>query len=300
MRLPTPPWPSLPPAQQTRHPVPLRYEDLSQDGRLMVATLGPLYGAVAWKEMLQHAPMAAVAREQGVVPILTRLVLDGGVGPFSPALPLEVEAGYALAHSLDERGELARLHLEIWADARGPRGHAHDLIAAPGPEQQAGRVYAEHVFTRLFAPPGERKVLRLDLPDLPPVPPRRIEPVSAEVMLSLPEDAEPLDGPTVDPILALFSLGHTDSNQHVNSLVYPRLFEDAALRKLRSCGVTTALLTRHADCLYRKPFFAGEAAWVKLQVFAQGDSFGAVGAFFPEKEGPEGRPGVLVRLRFER
>jgi hypothetical protein len=300
MRLPTPPWPELPPAQQALHPVPLRYEDLAQDGRLMVSTLGPLYGAVAWRELLQKAPVSSAAREQGVVPILTRLVLDGGGGPFSPSLPLDVRAGYELSHSLDERGEVARLHLEIWAEARGPRGHAYDLLAEPGPEQHAGSVYTEHVFTRLFAPPAERKVLRLDLPGLPPIPPRRIEPLSPGAVLSLPEGAEPLDLPDIDRPLALFSLGHTDSNQHVNSLVYPRIFEDAALRKLRSCGVNTALLVRHADCIFRKPFFAGEAAWIRLQVFSLGESFGAVGAFLPESEGPEGRPSVLVRLRFER
>ncbi|MCU0653928.1 MAG: hypothetical protein MUF64_01105 [Polyangiaceae bacterium] len=296
MRLPLPPWPALPAAQQATLPVPLRYEDLAQDGRLLVSTLGPLYGAVAWRELLQKSPVAETAQGQGLVPILTRLVLDGGAGPFSPARPLDVTAGYQLAHSCDAQDQVARIHLQIWAEARGRSGHAYDLLASPGPELLAGRVYAEHVFTRLFAPATERKVLRLDLPGFPPVPPERIDPATADQLLALPEGAEPLGDDHLDPSPVLFSLGHTDSNQHVNSLVYPRLFEESVLRKLHTSGEGHQLLVRYADCMYRKPFFAGEAARVRLRAFRLGAERGAVGVFLPESEGPQGRPSVIVRM----
>jgi len=296
MRLPCPPRPPLPDDQLAERQVPLRYEDLSQDGRLLVGTLGPLYGSVVWGSLLARGPVAAAAREQGVVPILTRLTLEGEGGPFSPANPLRVAGGYDLAHSVDERGEVARVHLRIWAEVRGPTGHAYDQHGAPGAEIGAGRVFAEHVFTRLFAPPAERRVVRLDLPGLPGVPPTRCEPLAPPAMLEAPAGAEALDEPGVEPSLALFSLGHTDSNQHVNSLVYPKMFEEMALQRLRRLGLPTALLVRHADCLYRKPFFAGEAAEVRMQVFRAGEGFGVVGAFLPEGSGPGGRPSVALRL----
>ena len=116
----------------------------------------------------------------------------------------------------------------------------------------------------------------------------------------MPPGAEPLGEDLLDPVPLQFSLGHTDSNQHVNSLVYPRLFEEAALRRLAGHGVDLRLLVRHADCIFRKPFFAGERALIRLQAFRLGDLFGAVGVFLPEAEGPTGRPSVALRLSLER
>ena len=62
----------------------------------------------------------------------------------------------------------------------------------------------------------------------------------------------------MDPTPLPLGLAHTDANQHVNSLVYPRLFEEAVLRRLATLGKPTALLTRRAEVAFRKPAFAGE------------------------------------------
>src|SRR5258705_9749410 len=107
---------------------------------------------------------------------------------------------------------------------------------------EVGRCYVEHVFPKLFAPKAERKVLRLDVPGAPAVPATRHVWVPPAALLELPEGATALDAELVaDPAPAAFGLMHSDSNQHVNSLVYPRLFEDAALRRLAVHGVPTAL-----------------------------------------------------------
>lgn len=295
MYVPTPAQPALPDDQRREDDVPLRFEDIAQDGRLMVGALGPLYGAVAWKGLIDQGPMAEAARAQGMLPILTRLVMTGGGGPFRPDRPLRVAGAYDLAHSVDEAGEVARLHLRIWARARGLTGHAYDLLAASGDEQEAGHVYAEHVFTRPFAAPHERRVRSLDLPGLPPLPDTRHEPVAGRDLLGVPPDAIRL-GPDCETTFH-FSLGHTDSNQHVNSLVYPRLFEEAALRQLHAVGRPVDRLVRHADCFYRKPFFAGDEALVSLSLWAVSAGTLVTGTFHAAPHGivlPE--PNVYVRM----
>jgi hypothetical protein len=140
-----------------------------------------------------------------------------------------------------------------------------------------GRVYVEHVFTRPFAPPAERKVTRLDLRGFP----------------SVPEDARPFasaEALVADHRLTTvrqhrFGLMHTDSNQHVNSLVYPRLFEEAAAEE------EPGLLAEALELRYRKPFFAGDRAALSLAHLAGGV---ALGAFAP----PEAdRPSATVSMR---
>jgi hypothetical protein len=74
-----------------------------------------------------------------------------------------------------------------------------------------------------------------------------------------PDGADLLDAEYhPDPVVTAFGLDHTDSNQHVNSLVYPRLFAEAALRRLAELERPRRLLIRALDIAYRKPSFAGD------------------------------------------
>ncbi len=73
------------------------------------------------------------------------------------------------------------------ASTFGPRPPGGRALAV------AGRVFAEHVLTRLFAPAGERKVTRLDLPSMPAVPPDVVAWRTPAAILDLPEGAEPIE-----------------------------------------------------------------------------------------------------------
>jgi len=151
-----------------------------------------------------------------------------------------------------------------------------------------GQVFTEHVFTRPFGPPESRKVLRLpDVFGFPGgVPPTRVAWRNAEDLGRMPDDAAPLDAePFLDPTGIVFGLGHTDSNQHVNSLVYPRLFEEAALRRFAALGCGSRLLARGAEIGFRKPFFAGDHARIALRAYRRGERLGAVGSFLAEAGG---------------
>ncbi|WP_437797677.1 hypothetical protein [Sorangium sp. So ce693] len=276
--------PCVPEQQQATAVMHLRFEDVSQTGRVMLDALPHGLGPAVWVKLLQASPVEALMVTQGIVPILTRLIIEGGEGPIATREPLQLQGRYQLAHTEDATSQVNRLILAMWLSASGRRSRTYGP-PPPGAGEpiQVGRVFAEHVFTRPFAAPEARKVLRFESPDLPAVPPERYDFRSPAALMGLPEGAEPLDAePTLDPIPVAFGLDHTDGNQHVNSLVYPRLFAEAALRRLSAQGHSTAVLARRVEIAYRKPCFAGTQARILLRTFTLGGALGALGAFVPD------------------
>lgn len=264
--------------QRSSGPVALRYEDIVQDGRLALAALTQGFGQVVWPSLIRDEAAESVLR-RGIIPILSRMVLEGGEGPLSFYEPLVADGVWHLARVVGPDGGTERILLNYWSTLRGPSGFTLAGRAPAGaPIITAGRAYAEHVFTRLFAPPGERRVTTLDIPGRPAVPPgtwprRRFEDVRR------PEAAVPLGEAARASVR--FGLCHTDPNQHVNSLVYPRLFEDLAVHVLPTNG-----FARRVELSWRKPFFAGEDATILLQPWRLGEDLGASGAFV-DGEGSE-------------
>ncbi|WP_437676005.1 hypothetical protein [Sorangium sp. So ce131] len=299
--------PSVPEHQQAAAVMHLRFEDVSQNGHVMLDALPYGLGPALWAKLIRTSPIAELASAQGVIPILTRCIIEGGEGPIAARDPLELRGLYQLAHTEDAAAEVSRLVLCMWLTATGRRGRTYGP-PPPGAGEPipVGRVFAEHVFTRPFAAPGDRKVLRFEHPGLPAVPPDRYTWRSPEALMGLPEGAEPLDAePTLDPISVAFGLDHTDGNQHVNSLVYPRLFAEAALRQLAAYGRSTALLARKVEIAYRKPCFAGMRARILVRTFELGGALGALGAFVPDPPeesaggAPDARAYCYIRALFE-
>jgi hypothetical protein len=274
----------------------LRYEDVSQDGRLMLLALPHAIGDVVWRTQLIHHPVTRVAHA-GILPILSRFVVEGGSGPVSVRWPLEAHGCFQLAHTASDDGAVNRIVLNMWTSLIGPIGRTN----GPPPEHagepvHVGRVFAEHVFTRPFAPPESRKVLALEAEGLPRVPPDRYSWRPTDALLALPHAARPLDEALVpDEAPVAFGLNHTDSNQHVNSLVYPRLFQDAALRRFATHGRSTKLLAQRLEIAYRKPCFAGDRARIVLRAYEDGERLGAIGAFL--LDGSD-RPACTIHMSF--
>jgi hypothetical protein len=236
-----------------------RYEDISQDGRLQLTSLFPAIGGL-WKS-LGSTGILEELRTKMILPIMQRLIIQGEPGPFSVNVPIECTGTWRVAREAD--GD--RLFLDMWLEARAP--HASTLGPSPPTDAEqvlVGRVYVEHVFTRPFAPPPERKVTRLDVRGLPAVPEDARVFSSAEALIAKHRLATVREH--------RFGLMHTDSNQHVNSLVYPRLFEEALAVE------EPTLLAEAVELRYRKPFFAGDRAVLSLAKVASGI---AVAAFTP-------------------
>jgi hypothetical protein len=291
----------LPPEQQAHGPVSLRYEDVALDGRLMLDAIPHGLGEVMWQSVIAHHPMRAKLIQEGIVPILTRIVVEGLDSPIAVGRPLEGSGAFQLAHTVDELDAVNRIVLNMWVDVHGKRGLTYGPPPARAGESiHVGRVFAEHVFTRLFAPKEQRKVLSLAGVTEPAVPPARHASRNLDELVLLPDDAVALDHELLPDAVALcLGTSHTDSNQHVNSLVYPRFFEEAALRRFDAHGLCTAVMSRFVEMAFRKPSFAGDRVRVALRTFEWRGMLGAVGVLLDDRTG-DPRPRAIGRMLFQR
>jgi acyl-CoA thioesterase FadM len=215
---------------------------------------------------------------------------------------VEGEGSYQLAHTVDPDGAVDRLMLFMWGRLIAPRGRSYDPQPPDaGHPVVAGRVFAEHVFTRPFAPAAERKVRALDAGGRPFVPEARADLRAPETVLALPDGAEPLDtAPVPDDAPTVLGLDHTDSNQHVNSLVYPRLVIEAALRRFHALGRgSSPLLARGLEIAFRRPCFAGERVRVVSRAFAWGDRLGVTATITADGDPAGSRPRCTARVVFD-
>jgi hypothetical protein len=279
----------------------LRFEDITQDGRLVLDAIPNALDPTLWRGVLAHDPAAQACLARGIVPILTRFVLEGTPGPFSPYAAADAQAAYRTARVG------SGFVVDMWAEVLATPGRTYG--AAPPSEARAlaGRVYAEHVLTRPFAPPGERRVTALDFEGAPVV--RESRPALSPIaeIARVPGAARALEpAMRLDPLLVTFGLVHTDGNRHVNSLAYLRLFEEAALRRFADLGRKELVLSRHLEIAYRKPCFAGQRTRVALRAFELGERLGIAGVLVDAADVPTeealdaARPHAFVRILFER
>jgi hypothetical protein len=238
---------------------------------------------------------------QGVAPILARLRMEGGKGPFSAHAAVEADGTYRYARADD-----GRFMLDMASTLYARTGRTYGDGGTSGEKVVAGRLFAEHVLTRLFAPEGQRRVLDLDFPGAPPIADSREALPPVESIASLPPGATPLEPEMQpDPVPLVFGVLHTDSNRHVNSLAYLRVFEEAALRRFVAVGRSAAVLARSVDIAYRKPCFAGQSVRIAQQAYESEGRLGVVAtiAVLPEDAGGRKlapvRPHAYVRMEFE-
>jgi acyl-CoA thioesterase FadM len=297
-----PPEPDVPSDQRAQGRVLLRFEDVSQDGRLLLEALPTALGEI-WRGLADRRPRA-LGRTRGVVPILSRVIVEGGEGPVAVGGPAEAKGLYELSHTVGSDGQIDRIVLGMWAEVTSVAGSTMGPKPADaGRPLVAGHVFAEHVFTRPFGPPGERKVRALELDGRTVVPEARYAWREPATLLDLPAGAAPLDAELVaDTAPTVIGLDHTDGNQHVNSLIYPRLLLEAALRRFAAHGRSRPpLLSRAAEIAYRKPSFAGEAVRVATRAFTLGADLGVVAVVVADEEAAAplaGKPRVYARMRF--
>ena len=269
-----------------------RYEDITQDGRLVLTALMPGLGEAIWRSLISKLPATKVLRSQGIVPILSRMIAVGEDRPVSVDVPIRYTGSFRYAR---ERGG-ERIFANMWLEAHAPIASTFGPLPGPdAPLALVGRVFAEHVVTRPFAPPGERKVTRLDVPGLPPIPEDEHLFETAEQLV------ESAGGALESAGEFQFGMMHTDSNQHVNSLVYPRVFEEHAVRRFMldaAAPTKQALLARALDIRWRRPFFAGDRAKIAMRfadpAAAAGWKLSAVGAF----QGDAAKPSTTLKMCF--
>jgi hypothetical protein len=288
---PAPPMPAFAPGQSAVTTAYPRFEDVAQDGRLMPLSLPWVLGGL-WREVLVDNTAQRAAIQQGILPILTRLTLISTGQAVRVDRQVESRAGYELAHSKTPAGDVARIYMNVWAEVRGTVGKLSRQGSAP-PNELAlgGTLFAEHTFTRLLGPPDQRSVTRFEVEGYPTVPEAHYAAPAPATAQDLPEGATWLDELAPDSADYAFTLDHTDSNQHVNSLTYIRIFLDAVYRRLAAAKHPGRLRSRAVDIAYRKPSFAGDRVRSALRLFQRGDELGAAGTI----AGDDGKPRCYVR-----
>lgn len=292
--------PAPPSAAAATGKVTLRFEDVTQDGRVVLEALPTALEPTIWRGVLTRDLAAQACLAHGVVPILTRFVLEGTAGPFSPYAAVDAEAAYRMARV--EAGFV----VDMWAELLAPPGRAYGPAPSSETRARVGRVYAEHVLTRPFAAPGERRVTALDFPGAPDVRESRPALPPMASIARVPATAQALEPAfRLDPLIVTFGVVHTDGNLHVNSLAYLRVFEEAALRRFADLGRRELVLSRRLEIAYRKPCFAGQQLRVALRAFDEGGRLGVAGVLVDAGDAAtdEGlgtaRPHSFVRIFFE-
>ncbi|HEY1553460.1 MAG TPA: hypothetical protein VGF94_01440 [Kofleriaceae bacterium] len=285
---PVPPFPTFPAGQSTIAVMPLRFEDVTMDGRLIPLAIPPAL-APLWRDVV--VPHAGVrnALATGVLPILTRLTLHAEEHRVRADRPGEAFAGFLLAHhgaTDDDR----RLYFNAWAEVRAPAGKL-SRHAQAGDLVPVGTLFAEHTFTRPMGPPDQRRVSRLAVEGYPEIPEAYYDAPPPRSAGDMPPGARWLDELAADSADYVFTLDQTDSNQHVNSLVYVRVFLDAVNRRLAAAGRPLRVRSRAIDIAYRKPSFAGDRARAHLRLFEHDGGLGAAGYI----TGSDDKPRCYVR-----
>lgn len=291
MSFPAPPAPAFPADQAATTEASLRYEDCAQDGRLIPLALPPAMGGL-WRTVITRHPGARNSVASGVIPILTRMTMLSRDQPIRIDRPIETRSGFVLAHDV-ENGEVSRLFMNVWTEVHGIAGRIGPR-QVDGPLSPAGTLFAEHTFTRLFAPPDQRKVTRLEVEGYPEIPETRYAAPPPKTAQEAPEGATWLDELAPDAVDTVFSLDQTDANQHVNSLVYIRTFLDATQRRIAATGRALKLRSQAVDIAYRKPCFAGDRVTPQLRLFSLGEAIGAAGLI----AGADGKPRCYARVLF--
>jgi hypothetical protein len=263
-----------------------RYEDIAQDGRLVLLGMPHALGRVVWSHLIDSHSATRHLRSQGIVAIMTRLLLRGTDATVGVTEQLDADGAYELSHSRRTSGEVNKLHLNIWLDLKNSS------------TKILGSVFAEHVFTRAFEEPAKRGVREFDSEHLPRVPSPVYQFDAPHSAMALPAGASWIDNEFSNCKTSVFGLDHTDSNRHVHSLVYPRLFIDAALSHLYQRQKSTAVLARDLEVSFRKPSFAGQGLDIWVRAFELGGELGATGYFAPSNLEDQDRAHCFLRVLF--
>lgn len=288
----------------------LRFEDVAQDGRLRLEGIWPAIGPILWGKMEVANALLRLGGD-GVRAVLTYVQLEGGADPISVRAPCDQEVRWRLGRSVDEAGQTTRVLFDTWLLSSAPRGVPGNPGANPVSDERVrvARAYGQHVFTRPAAPAGQHRVLGVDDPLFAGLPVQTAPYRDPRALLALPSGAVALEAtPRFDVAPLVFGLCHTDGNQHVNFLSYPRLAEEAALRRFAELGRDPRRLARRAEVSYRKPCFAGDVVRLLMQAFEREHEIGVVAVFLPEAAAKERRiadlseverPLAVARLGFE-
>ena len=301
--IPMPPIPAMPPnGPRATGRVSLRFEDVTQDGRLVLEALPTALGPTVWRGLLEKAPGFRACYENGVFPILSRLRARGDAGgPSRPTAAVEAEGSYRLARADD-----GRFVLEVWVDLYAPSARP---TARPARRREgrspAGSSPSKSSRARLRRPVsgGSRRSISPGAPGGD-----RDAPVAAAVRVGRqpPGRRDPARGRAArrsgaDRVRAL-----SHGQQHARQFAgVPARARGGGLASVRRARAGLVVLGRDIDIAYRKPCFAGQTMRVVQQAFEAPGKLGVcaslvdAAALVGGAATPDARPHVFARMTFE-
>ena len=297
MSFPAPPAPAFAPAHAATTRDHLRYEDCTQDGRLIPLALPPAMGGL-WQEVIVASPRRAQR---------DRVRHHPDPDPADAALARAADPDRSpdrgrarasqLAHDLDERGEVARLFMNVWCEVRGIAGRI-------GPRQVEGALSpAGHRVRRAHVHPAVRAARSA------PGHPARGRGVSGRAR----GRATPQPPPTtaqrgcrrarrwLDELAAGSGRGrvHARSDRREPARQLAGLHPACSPRPPTAAwprpGAPLTVRSRAVDIAYRKPCFAGDRVRAHVRLFEHAAGLGAAGLIV----GAEGKPRCYVRVLFD-
>jgi hypothetical protein len=303
LRLPPPP--VVPNEHRAQAQINPRYDDIGQTGHLLLEALPIALGRTGWSATTRQIP-DKLFRQARILPILSRFIMKSGDAPFSVNDRLDADGSIQFAHTRKPNGQVDRIVLNMWCSVFGNAAQTQGFpIPNQGERLLAGQIFAEHVLTRPFDPPETRRVVEMDFPGCPRIPPDVYQWQDPEALLGLPEGAEWIEaGFSLDAAPLVFGTDRTDPNQHVNSLVYPRIFIDAILRRFWELERRFPMRAEALEIAYRKPSFSGERVHVALRAFVHGDKLGASVVLLSNEDASKSleiaKPRVFAQIWFTR
>jgi hypothetical protein len=140
-------------------------------------------------------------------------------------------------------------------------------------------------------------VTSLDVEGYPRVPEATYAPSPATSAGDAPPGARWIDELAPDETEHVFTLDQSDSNQHVNSLAYVRVFLAAVNRRLAARGHLGKLRSTAIDIAYRKPCFPGDRVRTRLRLYEHDGGLGLAGHL---AGADDDKPRCFVRVAIER
>jgi len=233
---------------------------------------------------------------RGIAAITHYVELAATGVPIALGRPLELRYGIRLFRATLPPGPSGAPRERLLLDQRialhsfHRAGGATDLgyDDGSGAPVQAGEFRLLQVFTRPFAPAGQRQVTEVPrefhglaehpFPEPPP---------SLERLWAAGEGLPEITPPGVLPMERVWGRGHTDINHHVTVAEYLRLLETAHVALAHGAGLPVAAhRTARVRCLFRRPFYAGECCAVQGRLLRHGTTTVLPGGI--HRRGPDG------------
>ncbi|MCB0218350.1 MAG: hypothetical protein KDH09_01530 [Chrysiogenetes bacterium] len=228
------------------------FDDITERYALKMTSLARMGAPVNWALFQKEVMPPHLRLKKGLAAIVYRQELEITDTPLQIQTPLKVLVKLQLGKNGE--GEDTRIIARSDVEVLGTPMGGGELVSA-------GRMMIDHVFTRLTAPPPERRVRAFD-PEMDfsaPTPAREFDYLAPQALLDPPAGYEPLGEAVCDGEPHVWPYGNTDPNLHIHMMDYVGFGATFATDQFARLGKpATDYFFNRCSVVYRRPFFTGD------------------------------------------